>query len=231
MSHRTGTMTDVNTAITGTVPDSAEQLGRELWAHTALYASIAMSANRVKDMMVSTDGTVDLSAMASLSLDAARAMASFTPDPELGWRGSAPLLAMHGKVWLGSHLPARYTRGMAKACYQNTWAKVARSKTLIYCEGYGVSADLGVPMMHAWAYDPDTRSVIETTWKTDPEHPFLHAYLGLAIPTDIVREARARSRRQDIISVMDGDYARSGWFHREAWREAVALTSELDQAD
>lgn len=216
------------TTAQSTVVDGAD-LARYLWGNVAsmgLMTQPGARSPRWREAITGENGALQVEALYDLYPPGQRHRLDLHPDSERGWRGMNPLLTVHGHTWAGSHLPARYSRGMMKACYQNSWAKVARSKRLVYCEGMAMSAHLGVPMAHAWVYDPDDGTVIETTWETSPNDPFQHAYLGLALPADLVREARARSRRFQIISVMDGDWARDGWFHREGWQTAVEYTRE-----
>lgn len=139
--------------------------------------------------------------------------------------GSVPARALlaHGREWAGAPLPSRYSPGPAKACFHNAWASASRSARLAYCEGWATPGlpGLDIPMEHAWLVDVRTGTVIERTWAWDPREPC--AYLGLAIPLPVVREARRRASA----SVLFGDWARAGWFHERGLTDAVALTESL----
>lgn len=147
-------------------------------------------------------------------------MASSTKNPP------AKALIEHGRVWVGSTLPSRQRRGMAKACFQNAWASASRSVNLVYCEGWAVSGTLGLalPMEHAWLVDIRSGTVIERTWDSDPKRP--NFYFGLAVPASTVREAHRRSGDMTT-AVLFGDWARNGWFHREGMADSAALTATL----
>lgn len=139
----------------------------------------------------------------------------------------AQSLRDYGRVWVGSTLPARMTRGVQKGCFQNSWASASRSAHLVYAEGYAISGTLGLslPMEHAWLVDIRTGTVIERTWDSDPKRP--NVYLGLAVPAATMKEAFRMSR--ESTAVVTGDWARRGWFHRERLAEAAELTASLPQ--
>lgn len=144
--------------------------------------------------------------------------------PEDSWPSTYRLLAEEGHLWHGSHLPANMSRGAAKACYQNSWKRAQASSHLVYCEGLALDAAIPLPLAHAWLLDTRTGKVIETTWKAGPEI----TYLGLAIPNQLVKEGLERSARMQVVSILEGDWARSGWFHRkETAQQAIDYTHAL----
>lgn len=148
----------------------------------------------------------------------------FTADPERGWHPLA-LVAAHGYEWVGSTLPARFTRGIPKHCYHNAWERVRRSTTLAYCEGYAMSSRLPLPVEHAWIVDLKTGLVIEPTWDTKKTDETFY-YKGLIIPHDIVREARRRSGKHTI-AVLEGEWARKGWFGQHGADATIAYTQQV----
>lgn len=137
----------------------------------------------------------------------------------------ARALTDHGRLWVGSTLPKRMSKGVIKGCFQNSWASASRSAHLVYAEGYAISGTLGlaIPMEHAWLIDTRDGSVIERTWDSDPARP--NVYFGVAIPSSVMREAFRISR--ESTAVVTGDWARRGWFHRERLAEAAELTASL----
>lgn len=137
----------------------------------------------------------------------------------------AKALHEHGRLWVGSTLPARMRRGVIKGCYQNSWASASRSKHLVYAEGFAISGTLGlgIPMEHAWLVDTRTGEVYERTWDSDPDNP--NFYLGLALSASTMREAFHISR--ESTAVIAGDWARHGWFFRVRLAEAVEFTASL----
>lgn len=142
------------------------------------------------------------------------------PDPDRGWDAHG-LLLTHGWAPPPGPLPPRMTRGPMRGCYDNAWRRSSRSPHLEYMEGIAVRHSLGVPVLHAWLLDRRTGTAVDPTWTNPPGEV---TYLGLVIPDDVVREARARSRRVRVTAILDGEYARGGWFLREAWPRAVAAT-------
>lgn len=131
----------------------------------------------------------------------------------------------HGRTWTGSILPSRMTRGAIGRCYDNAWHTARRSPHLMYVEGFAASGTLGMdlPIEHAWLCDTRTGDIIERTWDCDPARPNL--YFGLAIPADIVRQARAISR--ESVAVIFGDWSRRGWWTDNGLPRAIEATRAL----
>jgi hypothetical protein len=86
----------------------------------------------------------------------------------------------------------RYIQRPLKACFDNTFQMVSRSRgKLRYVEGYAMCGFF--PVHHAWAIDEDER-VIDRTW-SDPGT----GYYGIIVPIDYVRNIRTR----DNVCVLD----------------------------
>ena len=109
-------------------------------------------------------------------------------------------------------------------CYTNAWAMARKNPELAYCEGVAMAADLPIPLSHAWCLHIPTMTVIETTWEAGEGT----AYLGLVFPDKTVKEALRLSKPAGIVSILDGDWARRGWFHqRDNAQTAISRTCEL----
>jgi hypothetical protein len=79
----------------------------------------------------------------------------------------------------GSKRPQGFRKLRNRQCYQNSW-HAARIHGWAYCEGYALSGDIAIPVMHAWNLNRDTGQVIDLTWG-HPEHA---AYWGMIIPDE-----------------------------------------------
>jgi hypothetical protein len=77
----------------------------------------------------------------------------------------------------GSARPQGFRKLRNRQCYQNSW-HAARQYGWAYCEGYAVSRDLAIAVMHAWNLDLETGQVIDLTWR----HPEQAYYWGMIIP-------------------------------------------------
>jgi hypothetical protein len=77
----------------------------------------------------------------------------------------------------GSTRPQGLRKQRNNLCYQNSW-HAAQIHGWAYCEGYALSGDLAIPVMHAWNLDLETGQVIDLTW-THPEQAY---YWGMIIP-------------------------------------------------
>lgn len=77
----------------------------------------------------------------------------------------------------------RYQRRPLKACFDNSFQMVSRSRgRLRYVEGYAMGAFF--PVHHAWAIDEQDR-VIDRTWRETGI-----GYFGIIVPLDYVRSIR-----------------------------------------
>jgi hypothetical protein len=77
-------------------------------------------------------------------------------------------LLRHGRAFAPRERPKNMRRGKMGYCYQNAISflfKNARrsSRKLVYCEGYAIKSDVGIPMMHGWLCDMEG-NVIDLTW-------------------------------------------------------------------
>lgn len=77
----------------------------------------------------------------------------------------------------GSTRPQGVRKQRDRQCYQNSW-HASQINGWAYCEGYALSGDLGIPVMHAWNLDLETDQVIDLTWR----HPEKAYYWGMIIP-------------------------------------------------
>jgi hypothetical protein len=113
------------------------------------------------------------------------------PGPYAGPEG---FVLRHGRAyevgpeWLG----ARYRRGQPRHCFLNAQALVRRDLRLTYVEGFAVGAL--IPVLHAWAADPDGR-VVDVTW------PRAAAVEYFGVP---FARAYALRRRGRALSLIDG---------------------------
>src|SRR5262245_42769752 len=83
----------------------------------------------------------------------------------------------NGQEFSGRKLPARYKRGLPKACYQNARALVLRSRgRLRYCEGF-ISFKWSILIHHAWAID-DADRVVDPTLANPVETDYFGIVFG-----------------------------------------------------
>lgn len=102
-------------------------------------------------------------------------------DP-LHYRCPEDLVLREGVAYRGAEMPAGYERGAPRQCFSNALRLAIDHPELSYCEGYGMTRDVPIPIYHAWCVDPAGR-VVEPTWKTpDPNV----SYLGIVFPTQLV---------------------------------------------
>lgn len=86
----------------------------------------------------------------------------------------------YGVAFEGAPLPDRIDRGIPKECFRNAALLVTSFKRkLIYCEGWGATPRVRIPIHHAWAVDAQGR-VIDPTWD-DPE---TCVYFGVPFDTE-----------------------------------------------
>jgi len=94
--------------------------------------------------------------------------------------------------------------GTMKQCYRNATIAVLRQRKdgpLIYCEGHAIPSDVGIPMDHAWLYDMDKQTVIETTW-TKPGFE----YFGIAFNREFLRTQIKGRKYYGLINAWDVDF-------------------------
>jgi hypothetical protein len=77
-------------------------------------------------------------------------------------------LLRHGRAFAPRERPKNMRRQKMGYCYQNSISFLFRharrsSKKLVYCEGYAIKSDVGIPMMHGWLCDMHG-NVIDLTW-------------------------------------------------------------------
>jgi hypothetical protein len=98
----------------------------------------------------------------------------------------------------GSPRPQGVRKQRDRQCYQNSW-HASRQYGWAYCEGYALSGDLGIPVMHAWNLDLETGRVIDLTWR----HPENAYYWGMIIPNETAMQLMVY---HGIYGVLASDY-------------------------
>jgi len=71
----------------------------------------------------------------------------------------------------------KYPKGATKQCFRNAYKLAERDDGLTYVEGYALTSNIPIPLMHAWVVDKDG-AVIDNTWR-----PVGVEYFG--VPFDI----------------------------------------------
>lgn len=71
-------------------------------------------------------------------------------------------------------------QGIPKQCFRNAALLMMQESTLIYCEGFALSA---IPVQHAWCCDTEGR-VYDTTW-LDDRHKTAE-YIGVPFDDDFI---------------------------------------------
>jgi hypothetical protein len=105
-------------------------------------------------------------------------------------------LSEHGTLADGHALPKPYRRGESGFCFQNAALLAMMDDSLTYVEGYGAVEDLGsIPVHHAWCVTRDG-TVIDTTWDDG-----ICQYLGVTIPTDLLRSELLRIKHYGVLLV------------------------------
>lgn len=69
----------------------------------------------------------------------------------------------HGEWWDERPLPSEYEYGLPKLCHTNA-ISAAVLHGLTYVEGYGMMAEIGLPILHAWNVDSEGL-IVDTTWR------------------------------------------------------------------
>lgn len=98
----------------------------------------------------------------------------------------------HGHEYTGRSLPEGFEFGAPKQCFANSLRLARRRKSLLYCEGYGVTARVGIPLHHAWCVD-DAGNVYDTTWEDGV------AYVGVTFDTRYVSETAKRTGYHSVL--------------------------------
>lgn len=132
------------------------------------------------------------------------AMHNARPVPPDGrrYRSHEELILDRGRAWTPAPLGPGARRGQPRYCYFNTLELTARYPDLRYCEGYAVpmvDGWTGIPVVHAWAVDPDDR-VWDPTW---PE-PERSAYYGMTFSRAEV--ARFLELSEDCFGILETEY-------------------------
>jgi hypothetical protein len=94
----------------------------------------------------------------------------------------------------------KYRRGTIKECFRNTFKLVENNKDLTYVEGFAITENIPLAIMHAWAVN-SKGEVIETTWKTPGS-----GYLGVPFNLNYVREITLKRGKWGVI-----DNWENGW--------------------
>lgn len=127
--------------------------------------------------------------------------------------GIPDFLLREGQFFEPRPLPAGVDVLEIRHCYQNAfWT--ALQERLVYVEGYAVSSELDLPLLHAWNLDGDG-FVVDRTWS-----PHGRLYFGVIFPLAAV--PRKRGTQFPIIDDWEHGYPilRKAWNREAARREA-----------
>lgn len=72
-------------------------------------------------------------------------------------------------------------KGRLGYCYREAYRLAMSDPNFIYCEGYAISAQLSIPLSHAWCVHRETKEVYDPVWNTKKVRG--SAYCG--IPLDL----------------------------------------------
>ena len=81
-------------------------------------------------------------------------------------------------------------------CYMYAYRACCTDDNLIYCEGYAMSADLSIPIFHAWCVDKNTHEVIDPAWK---DKICKTVYCGLPLNFQFVNQVMVQTGHYGII--------------------------------
>jgi hypothetical protein len=98
----------------------------------------------------------------------------------------------------GSKRPQGVRKQRDRQCYQNSW-HASQIHGWAYCEGYALSGDISIPVMHAWNLNLETGQVIDLTWR----HPEQAYYWGMIIPNQTAMQLMLH---HGVYGVIASDY-------------------------
>ncbi|WP_435059650.1 hypothetical protein [Streptomyces sp. bgisy060] len=103
-------------------------------------------------------------------------------DGTEGWkyRSAYELVIAQGRWFTPATLPASIRPLPERQCFANAMAVEAQHPHLAYTEGFALTADSALPILHAWCTGADGK-VVDPTW---PESKDV-AYLGIILPSNL----------------------------------------------
>jgi hypothetical protein len=110
-----------------------------------------------------------------------------------GWTVNSveQFVLMHGRRFNRTALPKGVRFGGLKMCFYNA-TRLAKSRGLLYVEGYARWNDGAYPLLHAWCADLDGNAY-DTTWPEGTD------YFGVAIDLDYAIRRRKASGWQSAL--------------------------------
>ncbi len=109
------------------------------------------------------------------------------------------LVLQHGIEMKYNPLPKNIGLGVPQFCYYNCLELLTTHKDLTYCEGFGLTNDLPLPLYHSWLVDSEDK-VVDPTWEEGD------AYLGVKFNTKWYIDLLASRNRKNCISVFQNNY-------------------------
>jgi hypothetical protein len=100
--------------------------------------------------------------------------------PDQKWKTSWQFVAEHGQPYRYRRLPTWCPRMTPRQCFGNCWELVETEEDLIYVEGFASSAEIPLPIHHAWIVRGDDNRVIDPTCRRFREYygvPFIRDYI------------------------------------------------------
>ena len=143
------------------------------------------------------------------------------PTP-VGWTYNSieQFVLRNGRRFSRAELPQGVRLGASKTCFRNS-IRLAKSRGLLYVEGYARWGERPIPMLHAWCADSDGNA-FDPTWPDGIE------YFGVAIDLDYAIQRRKASGWESVIDsppefpIVSG--RDKGWEALLAGRAAVAVS-------
>lgn len=130
------------------------------------------------------------------------------------------MLLAHGRVFEGAACPADLSGKPAKQCFKNSLLLMLASPELIYCEGYGMPAEIDFPIHHAWLLDIDG-NVVDPTWQ-NPEGAL---YVGLPFDPEYMMSLAKRTGYAHVFDNMENigvfSAAPEEYLHPDFWPSAT----------
>lgn len=104
------------------------------------------------------------------------------------------LVLAHGREFHGTALPDGAALGALGECYINAWQLATMVDNLAYVEGYAMSPEVPVPLLHAWCADEAGRAV-DPTWPSAARC----AYVGIPLARGFVRRRLLATKTYGVL--------------------------------
>jgi len=193
-----GTTSDYETAIRWYLPKTSSELREARRRNSKSYVEKQIPV-KVEDGM-SSDFVSKVSELIHTMKNA---------RPEWKYVSTEDFIHQNGKKF--DYVMPGVKKGKMGQCYKNAYHLMDITPGLTYVEGYAVSGDLPLPLMHAWCVDKNG-VVYDSTWDNGK------SYLGVQFKREFVTKTILRRKVYGVMDDMDGGWPLLRGVPEEEWK-------------